>query len=59
MKAGLGGDVQSGFDSLCPLVPKAQAIDESRLVDAQSLGRLEKDSRSRREVVTMGVREEP
>ena len=54
---GLGGEARAGLETGGQRELSAEEREESR-VEAESGGRLEKDSRGGREAVTLGAREE-
>ena len=55
---GLGGEAQAGLETRGQRELSAEEREESRIEEAESVGRLEKDSRGGREGVTLGAREE-
>ena len=55
---GLGGEAQAGLETRGQRELSAEEREESRIEEAESVGRLEKDSSGGREAVTLGAREE-
>ena len=55
---GLGGEARAGLETRGQIELSAEEREESRIEEAESVGRLEKDSRGGREAVTFGAREE-
>ena len=55
---GLGGEARAGLETGGQRELNAEEREESRIEEAESVGRLEKDSRGGREAVTLGAREE-
>ena len=55
---GQGGEARAGLETRGQRELSAEEREESRIKEAESVGRLEKDSRRGREAVTLGAREE-
>ena len=55
---GLGGEARAGLETRGQRELSAEEREESRVEEAESVGRLEKASRGGRETVTLGAREE-
>ena len=55
---GLGGEARAGLETRGQRELNAEEREESRIEEAESVGRLQKDSRGGREAVTLGAREE-